>query len=288
MTIDNNGDGTPFGFTGQTGQGGGLWVISFNAATTTNVTINDSRLTNNRATFGGGLLMQQGVSVTINDSVVTGNSANRGGGLYSNTFNPQANGDTDFLTLNRVTVDNNTAIFGGGGIQMGSAYGYKGNLTVNDSTISRNSAPNDGSGTALNYGYGGGINSEAAVISINQSTIADNTAYLSGGGIFGGYYSQEISISRSTITGNSANTSSTPYGYGGGLSLPFSYLGPHVLDNSIVAENTDLRAGGDADIGGSALRSTLLSASLELPVQPRRSRIRAAASSAAAAPCWVC
>ncbi len=54
ITVTDNGDGAVHGFTGRTGGAGGLWIISFNTATTSNVTINDSSFTGNTATSAAG------------------------------------------------------------------------------------------------------------------------------------------------------------------------------------------------------------------------------------------
>jgi hypothetical protein len=86
-------------------------------------------------------------------------------------------------------------------------------------------------------------------LTINQSTISSNSAFEGGGGVFGGYYASAVSISRSTITANTAsNTSAFPNSGGGGVLLdsPMS-LGEHTLDNTIVSDNT---SASNTDVGG--------------------------------------
>ena len=254
--------------------GGGLWAISFNQAYQFDLTIdnsvfsgnsgadgaglviaqginaviNDSQITDNTAFFGGGLFITApggGNTVAINRSTITGNSANRGGGLYS-----LSGGYANTVTLDQVTVDSNTSLFGGGGIQANGYPGALDNLTIRNSTISRNSVTQSGT---VPVGYGGGINVVETNLVVDQSTVALNSAYQGGGGIFADYYSPSVNITRSTISGNTANTSMGAYpGTGGGvLALSPAVFGNHVLYNSIVADNVDLSPTGAApDVDG--------------------------------------
>lgn len=249
LTFDSNGDGAPFGFAGRSQEAGAMWIINFNSGVTTlDMTINDSTFTNNTATFGGALLLRQGVNVTVNDSKLTGNTSNRGGAIYSlGTGASVANS----LTVNRSVIDNNTAVYGGGGIQAASGGAYLEVVNINDSTISRNvttaaSATPDRVG---GVGFGGGINADNTDLSIVQSTISSNSAFEGGGGVFAGYYATAVDIQRSTITLNTAtNSSAFANSGGGGLLIDSPYtLGIHTIDNTIVSGNT---AGSNVDIGG--------------------------------------
>ena len=75
------------------------------------------------------------------------------------------------LTVTSSTISGNAAFYGsGGGIYSG--YSYYGNVTVNNSTVSDNSAGS----------YGGGISADN--LTVNNSTITGNSALAVGGGIF--------------------------------------------------------------------------------------------------------
>jgi len=114
-------------------------------------------------------------------------STSQGGGILSEGT----------LTVTASTIRDNGPSFDGGGIYSGFS---SGELTITDSTISGNQATRDGGGTrALGTGLtitnstisgnltdddGGGIQAESAVLlTAKSSTIAFNTAGISGGGI---------------------------------------------------------------------------------------------------------
>ena len=145
VTITGNGDGAGFGLPGVTAEAGGLWVIKFTTTTinpsTLDVAISNSTISNNRAATGGGMQIRQGATVTITDSVISGNSATNLGGGIDSRGNFAASAYANSLSLNRVTVDSNTAGYNGGGINFVNVAGQSTvqTLSVLDSTISRNS-----------------------------------------------------------------------------------------------------------------------------------------------------
>ena len=124
------------------------------------------------------------------------------------------------LTLNGVTVDNNTATQGPGG---GIASGARGNLTIINSTISNNTASSPGPGGGAIAGTGGGIDfldqGGANQLSISNSTISGNRAAWTndaGGGlhISGG----AATILRTHFVDNrAANGALVPTGLGGAI-----------------------------------------------------------------------
>ena len=131
-------------------------------------------------------------------------------------------GDSDgngTLTLNGVTVDNNTATQGPGG---GIASGARGNLTILNSTISNNTASSPAPGGGASAGTGGGIDflvQGPNQLSITNSTISGNRAAWTndaGGGlhISGG----TATIQRTHFVDNrAANGSLVPTGLGGAI-----------------------------------------------------------------------
>ena len=133
--------GNTSGFNGGGGGGGGISNVG-------TVTVNNSTISGN---FGGGI--SNWGTVTLNNSTVNGNTASiEGGGI----------GDYNggMLTLNNSTISGNTASSGGGifAIQGGT-------IRLNNSTVSLNTASR-----------GGGIYNSAAVVIMQNTLLAGNTA----------------------------------------------------------------------------------------------------------------
>ncbi len=101
-------------------------------------------------------------------------------------------------------------------------------FTLNALTIAH------GSGVVTDGG-GGGIYNQGT-LSISNSTVSGNSASRGGGGI---YNQETLSISNSTVSGNSA-----PSGEGGGIEIHLSIV--NNIGGSIVAANT----GGDCSVSG--------------------------------------
>ncbi|MBE7552685.1 MAG: CSLREA domain-containing protein [Anaerolineales bacterium] len=173
--------------------GGGIWLVGGT------LTLIDTRITNNTARQGGGLLVEaDGASngVTILNSRITNNTAQTGGGLY--------------LTQNSATLINsfvsaNTAsgsITGssGGGLRSAS----EGVLTLINSTVSGNKADV----------HGGGIHTDNET-HLYSVTIANNTGSVnSGSGGDGGGVSVSsngtLTLRNSLIANNAENGGGTP------------------------------------------------------------------------------
>jgi len=177
-----------------TGYGGGICNDGV-------ITINNSTISSNSANEGGGIFNSG--TVTVNNSTISSNSTffGYGGGIYS--FGP--------LTINNSAISNNSSYYDGGGIRNFDA------LTLNNSTVSDNTAGD----------LGAGIHSDnSGTIILNNSTVSRNsTTGRYGGGIFGG----NLSAHNSTISENMASLS------GGGIA---SNLGVVTLQNTILAGNT--------------------------------------------------
>ena len=181
-----------------------------------------------------------------------------------------------------VAVRHLTITGGAGGI-----YSYRGVLEVSDSRVVANAGTgignfgsaavsiddsliSDNVNTTINFGRGGGIyNSLGPGMTINNSTISDNTASGSGGGIFmrqrvnvidsviegntagldgGGVYGSGETITGSLIEGNTAGLS------GGGVYVSFQAT----LADSTVTNNTATTGGGvfAAVVGNVTLNGT--------------------------------
>ncbi len=120
--------------------------------------------------YGAGLAVSGG-SMLIENTTIANNQANsaslQGGGLYLTSFQ-----GTTSVTVTNSTISGNSASSSGGGV---AAYEYPGtSLTVNitNTTIINNSA-----------GSGGGIFNDGAMLTINSSLMAGNTANAVGDNI---------------------------------------------------------------------------------------------------------
>lgn len=156
------------------------------------------------------------LGLTISDG--NAGSAALGGGI--------ANQGT--LTVQEITLSNNTAEFGGGVFNQGT-------LTVRNSTVSENSA------TVM----GGGIYS-SATLTVENSTLSHNLSQFIGGGI----------INRGTLTiENSAVSNNSSFSQGGGIVND----GSATVRDSTLSENDAPNGGGISNQGALTVdRSTLV------------------------------
>ena len=118
------------------------------------LTLMNSTLSGNAASYGGGGVEGAGVQLTIIGSTISGNSAGQfGGGVFT--------GDGPTTIINS-TLANNTSGYKGGGLYAGGA-----TTTVINSTLAGNSAP-----------WGGGIYTFA--LTLKNSIVANNQASAQG------------------------------------------------------------------------------------------------------------
>jgi parallel beta-helix repeat protein len=184
---------------------------------TGDLTIIDSTISNNAASSdGGGVFASDTIAnVTITDSTVSGNTADSGGAAY--LYNSGS------VTIAGSTFDGNSAVSWGGALYIG----IEGkSTTISDSTFSNNTS--DSEGGAIDFdGYD-------QIVTINNTTIVGNTAGSGSGG--GGIWKDEggsLTINQSTITENSAYD-------GGGIYVNTSEgnSGSVTLSGTIVSANT--------------------------------------------------
>jgi len=167
-----------------------------------NLVVKNSIVRNNSSSGGGGGIFATG-DTTLRNSLVTGNSASNGGGGVAAVYSLHAYDTT--ITNNQVTAAD--AIGGGGvyasGMAIASHSTISGNtsathggglytlsvLNLVHSTVSKNAAQN---------GQGGGAYARNGGISVQASTISDNTASTTGGGVS----TSDGDFTNSTITGN--------------------------------------------------------------------------------------
>jgi hypothetical protein len=202
---------------------GGGGIVNING----NVVINDTIIRNNEVTaedaLGGGGIQNSGAvsSMTINRSQITGNnSANDGGGIL-NIDSPTV------MTITDSVIADNEAVNFGGGIQNQNSFMIISNCIIGGLD------PEDGNlaeffGGIGNFGEGG----ESTML-IRRSTIANNIAMFSGGGL--GNIASLVAVSNSTFSENMAGI------VGGGIDNADGQL---AMNNITVVENEANTGGG--------------------------------------------
>ncbi|MCL2006330.1 MAG: hypothetical protein FWG73_09260 [Planctomycetaceae bacterium] len=148
-------------------------------------------------------------------TIVNGTTSTHGGAIRNNEGT---------LTITDCTLDNNSAVYNGGAI-----FNFNGTLTLTHSVVSNSTAWS-----------GGGIyiQGEESSLIVSNSTIKENVATQSGGGIDGSY-TGIIRIYNSEIIGNEA-------GYGGGV------YGEMIVVDSLISGNT-ARGNSSAYVSGGGL-----------------------------------
>jgi CSLREA domain-containing protein len=206
-----------------------LYMISSSSSppdTSAEVNISGLTLTNgiaNSTTQEGGAIYNDGALSVVN-SIISGSGtagSGSGGGIF--------NDSPGMMLLTGSTVSGNSAAAGAGIFNNNF-----GEMLVIDSTISGNTAPSGG-------GWGGGIKNGGPLQLIN-STLSGNTAS-DGGGIYNTGLNAVLTVTDSTISGNTAwNDDSASFGGGGGIDNYNDGIGDGdgliTVTNSIIAGNT--------------------------------------------------
>ncbi len=199
------------------------------------VSIENTQITNNTSTGNtGGLRVEAASSVVVSNSLIKGNSSSRqGGGAF---FGSEV-GDVQIIST---TVDGNYSGGWGGGLYLNNA-----TVEILNSTISNNTASDGGGGVEFD--------DSQTVASISNTTITGNTANLGGGVAMEAMAS--LTINQSTIT---ENTSTSTGSDGGGILLYSQGSGSMTLtlSGTIVSGNTSVNsANADIDVkdGGATI-----------------------------------
>jgi len=219
-----------------------------------NLTLNNMVIEGNTVSgLGGGVYTSPARSLTINGGSIRGNTANQGGAIYGE------NGNTPTpinIILTNVIVSGNVAGGSGGGI-----YATGGTIVITGGSVTGNTATNqDGGGiastmTVLNVtnssitnnhadgsgGDGGGIYTSFGTATIINSTVSGNTTQGSGGGFFAN--NGLHSITGTTLSGNSARSSSVSSRRGGG-GLAVARGTVNISNSTISGNSSDCFCGG--------------------------------------------
>lgn len=226
--------------------GGGFMVIG---SEDINLILNNTSISDNTSNFAGGLYIY-GLSLQMNDSRIERNVSNNmmAGGMYlssptnnniSNTIisNNQALTEISIggglvidtgtsVTISYSTISNNSAGAQGGGISGLNTS----RITLVHSTVSHNSAPE-----------GAGLYLENIENTFVNTTIANNTADILGGGIYISNNTSTNTFINITIAANHANNA------GGGIYNADAVIN---IGNSIIATNTNNEPQSSPDVFG--------------------------------------
>lgn len=258
LTIDGNAQvarpasPTNYGFYGSDivindGGGGGQGKPAAPLAASS-VTISGLTLTGGSAA-NGGAINAYNTQLNVNNCVVTGNYASQsGGGIYISSYYSYYSGNsaTSALTVSNSTISNNRASSNGGGVATSSAA-----ITIQQSSLTGNYAGSEGGGVYVH-------NDNSYALTITSSTISGNSAFGNGYASGGGVYARHVtaSISNSTVANN--------YGVsGGGVVGHIDNSGAYstTLSNSTVSGNTAANYGGgiiETDSGAITLTNTVV------------------------------
>ncbi|MFC1602372.1 hypothetical protein ACFL3U_02265 [Pseudomonadota bacterium] len=159
--------------------------------------MSDSELYDNTATYnGGGLYLSHGSGHTITNTIFRNNLAPQsGGGIYMTS-------STGTLTFTNLTVNDNSAGRDGGGLYLSGKYSDRPTISCDKCTIMGNQA-----GTTSGF-EGGGIY-VVDPLTLSNSVVSDNTAY-KGGGIYNStsfVAGEPTTVNNSTLANNSATLS---------------------------------------------------------------------------------
>ncbi|HST26894.1 MAG TPA: choice-of-anchor Q domain-containing protein, partial [Rudaea sp.] len=196
----------------------------------------------NTAGDAGGGVATTSSAITINQSSVTGNSASGGGGIFIHNDNSNA------LTVTASTVSGNNAnsnygyYSGGGGV-----YARHVGATISNSTIANN--------TSSRYGGGviGHVSAGTYPTTVSNSTVSGNSASYGGG--ISETSNATITLTNTVVGGNNATTNpDADTGYGGNIAAAFSLIGntgtATITDNGGNLLNTAPQLGALANNGG--------------------------------------
>ncbi len=161
---------------------GGAINSDAGSATAAVVTIINSTISGNSAAGNGGGISNTTFTgagantgvINITNSTISGNSANLGGGIASIGQNAS---NSAVVNVTNSTISSNTAVFGGGGIyNRGQTSTLGSTVVIENSTIANNVVSNPGSSAGGILNLNVGVAANAALVTVRNSIIAQNTA----------------------------------------------------------------------------------------------------------------
>jgi predicted outer membrane repeat protein len=215
-------------------EGGGVYISSGS------LVLSDTQVISNTAVRGGGIYANGDVTL-IRTQIFSNFTYYRGGGIYQ---------DEDNLTLIESQVANNTST-GGGGLYISAR-----SVTLSRTEIISNSVHKRGGGIYLIAGTltakggkiaenlarnGGGIFNAQGPLVLSETQVISNAANERGGGIYHNSLSEAITLTQTTLAGNSAQE-------GGGI-YARSESSLHI-EGGQVADNSATHSGGGLYIDG--------------------------------------
>ncbi|KZX11634.1 Ig-like domain repeat protein [Methanobrevibacter filiformis] len=200
--------------------GGGIY-----GGSTTNITVINSKFTNNTVSVSGGAIYGSGVLTVINSSFINNTATSQGGAIratgpsfilnnsnfsdnYASSGGAIHNGGSNGLIYN--SIFNNNSATQGGAIRH----------TTNNLTIYNSNFTNNKIQETINNNGGGAIWSGGSTLTINVSYFENNSANGTGSNTGGGAIYNTVTktvINNSTFINNSATGNSNANGYGGAI-----------------------------------------------------------------------
>jgi CSLREA domain-containing protein len=216
------------------------------------MTVSHLNISNNVPSGASGGGIRNAGSLILRDSVISGNSASWGGGIIN----------VGWMLIVNTTISGNSASASGGGVYNG------GTLSLTNSTISDNGAK-----------WGGGLFNVGGATTLNNVTLAYNTASTTGGGIY--VNSGQVTLGNSILARHSGPSDSPD------CSGTLTSVGYNLIENvtgcSITGTLTGNQLGLDPELGplqdngGSTLTRRLLSGSPAIdagnPITPGSSNV---------------
>jgi len=224
-------------------EGGGVWLDAINGDTAT-LNVTSSIVSDNTAEVLGGGIGNAGTgTVTIAGSTIADNFTGDIGGGFANlsSFNFSVIPAGTLIVQNSLFLDNSAGI-AGGGIEASHV------LTITNSEIKGNAAGHGDSSvfTAAHEvevgSSGGGLYLLGGTLTLTDSTVAENTSNLTGGGIWL-TLTGTATVTGSTIAGNTALSGVNGVALGGGISDEFG-AGNLTLLNDTITYNFANAGGG--------------------------------------------
>ena len=183
--------------------------------------LHNVNIVNSASTAWGGAIANEGGVVRIENSLLTGSA--KWGGAYNG-----ANGSDTFI---ETTISGSTSTDGGGGLRFWNSL----NSQVINSTVSHNNSA----------GAGGGIENVGSIVGVRNSYIENNVAGSWGGGIKNSYNADTSTHAILTLE-NSSIAENQAVENGGGIDSNDTLT----VRDSTFRQNTAKRGGGVTNWGG--------------------------------------